>query len=194
MSESDSLVEQVRTGESLELQVLAAQGILPLPIETLIPLQVHLAGADNPMIADYARAALEGVEPKVAIPYLASEAPEAVLRWFARSHSESQLVEAILRRRDVPRDLLVEVAPELDPDLQEVLLLRQDAIVEQPSILDALQTNSKLSIYAGRRIREYREHLLPRAAFATRSARTRAYARSCSISMGRCTASGRCAH
>lgn len=166
MSENQALVDQVRSGDSAELQVLAAQGILPLPAEELIPLQVYLAGSDNPMVADYARAALEGVELKVAIPFLAAEAPEEVLRWFASSHGDPQLVEAILRRRDVPRDLLVEVAGALSPDLQEVLLLRQDAIVEQPAILDSLQANPKLSIYAGRRIQEYREHLLPRAVVA----------------------------
>lgn len=163
MSDAAPLIEQVRSGESFELQVLAAQGILPLPVEDMIPLQVHLAQLEDPMVAGYARAALEAVEPKVAIPFLA-EAPEEVLRWFARAHPEPQLVEAVLRRRDVPRDLLAEVAPRLAPELQEVLLLRQDAIVEYPEILDALQTNPKLSIYAGRRILEYREHLLPRIA------------------------------
>jgi len=48
--------------------------------------------------------------------------------------------------------------------MQEVLLLRQDAIVETPGILDALEENPELSAYSRRRIREYREHLLPRVA------------------------------
>ena len=52
MSENQALVEQVRSGESTELQVLAAQGILPLPAEELIPLQVFLAGSDSvPVVA-----------------------------------------------------------------------------------------------------------------------------------------------
>ena len=48
--------------------------------------------------------------------------------------------------------------------LQEALLLRQDAIVEEPLILDALERNPYLSPFSRRRILEYREHLLPRAA------------------------------
>ena len=42
------------------------------------------------------------------------------------------LLEAIVRRRDVPRHVLIGLARRLAPDLQEVLLLRQDAIVEDP--------------------------------------------------------------
>ncbi len=162
MSESNPLVEQVRAGDSFELQVLAAQGILPLAAEELIPLQVHLAGLPDEVVSGYARAALGAVEPRVAGSFLAHDAPVEVLRWFALQHPDPQLVETVLRRRDVSRELLVEAAPRLSADLQEVLLLRQDAIVEAPAILDALETNAQLSIYARRRIGEYRMHLLPR--------------------------------
>jgi hypothetical protein len=41
------------------------------------------------------------------------------------------------------------------------LILRQDAILEEPAILDALAENPELSLYVERRISEYREHLLP---------------------------------
>jgi len=72
------------------------------------------------------------------------------------------VVEAILRRRDLPIDLLRITAERLSPDLQEVLLLRQDAILEMPEILDSLERNPRLSAFARRRIAEYRQHLLPR--------------------------------
>jgi len=48
------LVEQVRSGTSPELELLAAQGILPLAVEELIPLQVHLAVSTDAQIASYA--------------------------------------------------------------------------------------------------------------------------------------------
>jgi hypothetical protein len=85
-----------------------------------------------------------------------------VLSWFAEESSHPVLIEAILRRRDTPRPLLARLARRLPPDLQEILLLRQDAIVEQPAILEALQENPEVSTYTLRRIAEYREHLLPR--------------------------------
>ncbi|MEL7061769.1 MAG: hypothetical protein AAGN46_17215, partial [Acidobacteriota bacterium] len=54
--------------------------------------------------------------------------------------------------------------------LQEVLVLRQDAILEEPQILVALERNPQLSSYAKRRAWEYREHLLPRDRLAPKKA------------------------
>jgi hypothetical protein len=163
VKEVHPLVEQILGGESYELRVLAAQGILPLSPAELVPLQVQLAEGDDPFLAEAARSSLAGVDPRIALVYLASEAPPDVLRWFAMRHGDPALVAAVLGRRDVPRGLLLEVAPGLSPDLQEALLLRQDAIVEQPAILDALEANPDLTPYSRRRILEYREHLLPKS-------------------------------
>jgi hypothetical protein len=150
----------VLDGESYELRVLAAQGILPLSPEELVPLQVHLAGSDDPFLAEAATSSLAAVDTRIASAYLASEAPPEVLAYFAQKHDDTSLVEAILRRRDVDRQLLVDVAPRLSADLQEMLLLRQDAILEEPEILDALTSNPRLSSFAERRIAEYRAHLV----------------------------------
>ncbi|MEZ5314457.1 MAG: hypothetical protein R2862_12910 [Thermoanaerobaculia bacterium] len=85
-----------------------------------------------------------------------------MLEFFATEVDHPIVLEAILRRRDTPRELLRMLGLRLPPDLQEVLLLRQDAIIEEPRILVALESNPDLSIYSRRRIAEYREHLLPR--------------------------------
>lgn len=159
---TNPLIAQVLSGESFELQVLAAQGILPLSAEELIPLQVHLVRSDNELVADYARSALAQVEAHLASGFLAGEAGTEVLEYFAATSEDPLLLETILRRRDTPREMLADLATRLPADLQEILLLRQDAIVEQPSILAALESNPRLSIYSRRRILEYREHLLPR--------------------------------
>jgi hypothetical protein len=164
VSPPNALVEQVLAGESFELRVLAAQGILPLPPAELVPLQVLLAHSDDPYLAEAARSSLAGIDARVASTYLAGEAPPEVLRYFALEQDDAALVEAVLRRRDLPPALLAEVAPRLSPDLQEVLLLRQDAIVGAPEILAALETNPRLSPFARRRIHEYREHLVSRPA------------------------------
>ncbi|HLF57180.1 MAG TPA: hypothetical protein VI942_10075 [Thermoanaerobaculia bacterium] len=166
MSTTHPLVEEILGGESYELRVLAAQGILPLPPAELIPLQVHLADADDAFLADAARSSLASLDPRIVSVYLAADAPVEVLRYFATRQHDSTLLEPILSRRDVPRELLVELAPKLPADLQELLLLRQDAILERPEILDSLADNPRLSPYSRRRIAEYREHLLPRASRA----------------------------
>jgi hypothetical protein len=157
----DPLVAQVLAGDSNELQILAAQGILPLGPEELIPLQVRLTDSSDPLIAEYARASLAVLDTRFAAAYLGGEAPPAVVAWFAEHNEIGALLEAILRRRDVARELLAAMARRLPSDLQEILLLRQDAIVEHPQILAALEENPRVTSYALRRIQEYREHLLP---------------------------------
>lgn len=162
MASTHPLVEQVRSGRSRELQLLAAQGILPLSAQELIPLQVELTTSDSPEISGYAKSSLEELEPNLAASFVATDASEEVLEYFAENPTHPIVLEALLRRRDVPRHLLTDLAPRLTADLQESLLLRQDAIIEEPEILTALEANPELSVYSRRKIAEYREHLLPR--------------------------------
>ncbi len=157
------LAAQALSGASPELQILAAEGLLPLPPEELVPLQVELTRNANQMVAARSRESLRGLDPKLLVPYIQHDATEPVLAYFAELGQHPQVLEAILRRRDVPRFLLVEMARHLDADLQEILLLRQDAIVEEPGILDALEENPHIAAYAVRRIAEFREHLLRQA-------------------------------
>jgi hypothetical protein len=157
-----SLLDQVRSGGNRQLQVLAASGFLPFAPEDLIPIQVQFARGNDVELASKAAEALRQVDVRVAAPYLERQAGEEVLDFFASQASHPRLLETIVRRRDVPRHILVDLARRLPSDLQEVLVLRQDAIVEEPAILSALEQNPDLSNYVQRRIAEYREHLLPR--------------------------------
>ena len=153
------LVEQVLSGTNRQLTLLAARGMLPLPPSELVDLQVNLAASDDAEVARLAAEALAGIESRVLVPYLA-EAPGEVLRWFADNSRNRDVIEALLRRRDVPHDVLLLLAPQLPADLQESFLLRQDRITAAPELLAALEANPQLSAFAQRRIREYRQHLL----------------------------------
>ena len=156
------LVEEVLKGGNPELQLLAARGVLPLSTEEIIPLQVALAEGEDDEIARHAKIALEATDPRIMGTFLAQHASFDELAFFGRSSRHPVVQEAVLRRRDAPPELLAELAERLTADLQEVLLVRQDAIVEHPAILDALERNERLTPYARRRIAEYREHLVPR--------------------------------
>ncbi len=133
---------------------------MPVPLPELVSLQVFLAGLEEPEISPIARDSLQQMDPQVAAGVI-GDAPTEVIAFLAHNHPHPSVVEKVLQRRDVPRELLVELAPSLDEELQEILLLRQDAIVERPEILDALERNPQLSSFSARRIAEYRQHLLP---------------------------------
>ena len=160
------LVEQALAGSNRELTLLAARGLLPLAPADLIDLQVRLARGADPEVARLAGESLAALEPRVLVPVLALEAGPDVLRWFAGSSGDREVIGTLLRRRDVPQDVMMQLAPRLPADLQEILLLRQDRILATPELLEALESNPQLSAYARRRILEYREHLLPSAAGA----------------------------
>ena len=163
MAESQSsLLDQIRSGANRQLQVLAAGGLLPLPPEEIIPLQVELARSGDPDLVARAKESLKAADPRLASAFLARDADDGVLAYFAAEATHPQVIETLLRRRDMPRFLLVVLARRVPADLQEILILRQDAIVEEPEILDALEQNPQLSSYTQRRIAEYRQHLLPR--------------------------------
>jgi hypothetical protein len=165
-----SLVQEVLSGGNRQLLELAANGFLPLPPEQLLPLQVRLARGPDPEIRERATASLRVMDPRLVSAFLAQEAGPAELTFFAAEVNHPLILETILRRRDVPRQLLVDLARRLPGDLQELLLLRQDAIVEEPAILNALEENRQLTPYTQRRINEYREHLLPQRSPAVRAA------------------------
>lgn len=160
---ANPLVAKALEGDNRQLTLLGAQGMLPLPVEELIPLQIELATSDDDEIADVARQALAQTESRVITDFVSRHANEAQLSFFAARSSDNEVLEAIIRRRDVPGDLLASVASRLSADLQESLLLRQDLIVDHPEILDALEDNENLSSYAKRRVAEYRRHLLGEA-------------------------------
>jgi hypothetical protein len=167
---ANPLVQEILSGGNRELLVLAANGFLPLPPDQLVPLQVTLANNGDPEIRQRAADSLRSLDPRLSAPFLAQAAGPAELAFFAAEVSHPLILETILRRRDVPRHLLVDLARRLPGDLQELLLLRQDAIVEEPAILLALEENRQLTPYTQRRIREYREHLLPQKSPAVRAA------------------------
>ncbi len=162
MSDRQDLLEEILSGGNRQLQELAAAGLVPLAPEQLIPLQVALASGADPVIAEKARQSLRTIDNRLASGFLEQQATERELAWFGLNAEQPDVVETVIRRADVPRHVLEQMAPRLWPELQEILLLRQDAILDAPSILDALERNQELTSYAKRRIWEYREHLLPR--------------------------------
>ena len=159
---ADDFATQVLESHNVDLRRMVASGLAPIPLPELLALQVQLTEAKEPEIADEARRSLAELKPKIIASVVRDGAGVEVLRYFSAHNDHPVVIEAILGLREVPRSLLAAMAPMLDPAAQELLLHRQDAIVEEPAILDALASNVALSSYSRRRIAEYREHLLPR--------------------------------
>ena len=162
MTQQASLLDQILSGTNRNLQVLAAQGLVPLPPEDLLPIQVALTNSPDGEVAQQAQTTLKGIDTQMVVSFLREQAGELELEFFSRPGQPSMLIETVIRRTDTPRHVLAQMAPTLPPDLQEILVHRQDAILELPEILVELEKNPQASNYTKRRIWEYREHLLPK--------------------------------
>jgi hypothetical protein len=154
------LVARVVAGDNKFLMELAADGVLPLSPEYLIPLQVHLAHADDAEIAKRASERLGSYEVEFLVDFLETGATVDVVTYLACNSPQPTVVESALRRRDLPAGTLVEVAETADESIQEIVLLRQDLIVEQPGILGALERNPQITTFTRRRIAEIRRDVL----------------------------------
>lgn len=162
MSVANPLLDQILSGENRGLQLLAAQGMVPLPPEELLPLQIGLTGSPDPAISGAATSSLRETEPDRLASFVRESAGPAELSWLGAQLDHPIVLEAVASRRDVPREVLVLLAERVPPKLQETIVHRQDAILDEPRILVALEANPGLVPYVKRRIWEYREHLLPR--------------------------------
>ncbi len=160
---ADPIEERILGGDR-KLSLLAAQGLAPLPPDRLIALQVRLAGSEDSEVAEAARSALEDVDPRLAASALAGDLDVSTLAWFAANSEHPLVLETIARHRDVSIEVLHELAGRASGEIQDVLILRQDVIVEHPELLDALDGNPRLEDRIRRRVAELREHLVRVAA------------------------------
>ena len=155
-----SLLDQVRDGGNRQLQLLAADGLLPVERGDLLRLQVWLACSEDVEIAQRATASLERMDAAVLGAAAAELDPES-LDALVETVAHPLVLEAALVRRDVAPATLQRLAAWIPPELQEILLIRQEDLRRNPEILDALESNPYLSAYTSRVLREYREYLLP---------------------------------
>jgi len=154
------LVARVIAGDNKLLVQLAADGVLPLPPEHLIPLQVHLATTADGDVGTSARSRLDNYEVHFLVDFIETSAAIEVVTYLAEHSPQPSVVEAALRRRDLPTATLIEVAATADEGIQEIILLRQDLIVEEPKVLEALERNPQVTSFTRRRIAEIRRDVL----------------------------------
>jgi hypothetical protein len=159
-SPASSVFEQILAGDNREARKLVAQGLFPLPPQELVPIQLALTLQEDRELADMARESLQNLDPKIAADVVASSDDPQLMSFFAEGLDHPIVVESILRNRKVTAEILGTMASRLSPEAQEILLLRQDVIVDAPAVLDRLEENPELSNFSRRRIDELREHLI----------------------------------
>jgi hypothetical protein len=155
---ADSLIASVLEDANPRRRRLAAEGALPLSPDRLLPLQLALTEDEDTETAEAARRSLEAVSAPVVRGLLAADVEPEVLGQLVQWVEAPACLAEIIRDPRVPAEAILERAPRLPAEAQETLILRQDLILEEPAILDALELNPQLDSVVRRRIGEFREY------------------------------------
>jgi hypothetical protein len=161
-----TIIERIESGAYPReiLQTIAA-GFLPLPQEDLVPVLSYLAVGSDSDIAAAARMSLADMPSRVVIAVAGDDAaPPLHLKYLAHATDDAAVLEALIRNRALPDDVVVQLAGIADPSLQEVIVINQARILRAPEILDALLSNPILTPEARRRAIETREEFFEKQA------------------------------
>ena len=162
----DVIIQRLEFGEyPREVVETMARGFLPLPQDDLISVLAYLTRSMDGEIAAAARASLADV-PSRNLHAFASN-PKAAPEHLSLLIGASQdpfILEALIRNRALPDDLVVELAAVADAGVQEIIVINQLRILRSPEILDALLRNPRLSAETRRRALETREEFFEKKA------------------------------
>ena len=163
---ASTIIERIESGAyPRELLQTIAAGFLPLPQEDLVAVLAFLAVGNDAEIARAARVSLEEMPSRVLAGFASNDAaPPLHLKFLAHATDDPAVLEALIRNRSLPDEVVVQLANVADPVLQEVIVINQARILRAPLILDALLSNPILSPEARRRAIETREEFFEKQA------------------------------
>ena len=161
-----TIIERIESGAyPREILETIAAGFLPLPQEDLVPVLSYLAVGGDGGIAAAARTSLADMPSRVVIAVAGDDAaPPLHLKYLAHATEDPAVLEALIRNRALPDEVVVQLAGIADPSLQEVIVINQARILRAPEILEALLSNPILTPEARRRAIETREEFFEKQA------------------------------
>jgi hypothetical protein len=163
MSATSLLVEQIRSGTAARnLKEFAAQGMLPLPPEELIPVQVFLSKDEDEQIAAAALKSLAGVSDDLWIKIVEKKDPDSEIVAFCLQHKPSNfaLKEKILLNQSVSDDVITQIAGTDSGSMLDIIINNQVRLLRSPAILTALEKNPNLTRDQSRRIEEFKTEFI----------------------------------
>jgi len=159
MNPTETLIEQIRSGNAPpNIREFAAQGLLPIPQDDLIPLQILLSHDSQVSIASAAKQSLNQVSEGTWIRLVERKEPSRdVLYYCMEQPAFSAIIkEKMLLNFSVPDDFVRVVAQQETGQLLDLIINNQVRLLRSPGILEALQDNPTLSIDQRRRIEEFK--------------------------------------
>jgi hypothetical protein len=157
MDPASSLIEQLRSGSApRNIKEFAAQGMLPLSVEDLIPLQVQLSNDSDEGIASLAKASLQKVAQETWMRLVDRKDPDHALIEYCVRSTTHIVKERILLNNTVPDVIVRSMAASESGPLLDIILNNQVRLLRDQQILLNLETNPYLNYDQKRRIEEFK--------------------------------------
>jgi hypothetical protein len=157
MDPASSLIEQLRSGSApRNIKEFAAQGMLPIAVEDLIPLQVHLSNDPDESIAALAKTSLQKVTQETWFRLVEKKDPDHALIEYCVRSTTHPVKEKILLNNTVRDEIVRSMASTESGPLLDIILNNQVRLLRDQQILLSLEMNPALTYDQKRRIEEFK--------------------------------------
>ena len=161
-STADQLFTGILEGKvPRQVRLFAAQGLLPVPREDLLRLQVILTSDPDEELAAAASESLGTEETSTLVEWLGQEdLPPMILDLMTRVRNEPEIWSAVAVHENVSDETLRVLARHGAPLLQDIIITNQVRLLDCLEILEDLRANPRVDQVILRRIREFEEEFI----------------------------------
>ncbi len=159
MNPTSVLIDQIRSGSAPEnIRLFAAQGLLPIPQDDLIPLQILLRKETEEEVASAAKASLGRVAEETWIRLVDKKDPSRdVLYYCMEQPSLPPIIrERILLNHSVPDEIIRQMASQESGSNLDLIINNQVRLLRSNGILQTLEQNPYTTVDQKRRIEEFK--------------------------------------
>jgi hypothetical protein len=158
-AESLDLLSLLRSGEAPpEIRRFAARGLLPVDADGQLQALLAVLDDPDPDTAETARATFGATAPDELSRFLDDADPSGIeLDTIARHTQDGQVLERVIRNKNVDDQTLLRLARTVTGTPQDALVVNQVRLLRLPALIDALFENPELMPESRRRLNEIRE-------------------------------------
>jgi hypothetical protein len=162
---TDDLIAGILEGKvPRQVRLFAAQGLLPIPQEDLLRLQVMLSSDPDEELAEVAKGSVHEVDGETIIDWVKTYRLEPmVLDLLIRVREEDEIWAEVAKNAQVSDETLRVLAKNGGSVVQDIVITNQVRIFGCLEILEDLRNNSRVSESVLRRIHEFETEFIEKA-------------------------------
>jgi len=162
---TEDLIKGILEGQvPRQVRRFAAQGLLPIPQEDLLRLQVLLSSDPDDELASLGKASVRELDPAAVVEWVSGyDLEPMVLDLLIRVREEEEIWVAVARHVGVSDETLRVLAKNGSAMVQDIVMTNQVRIFSCLEILEDLQNNSRVTENTLRRVHEFETEFIEKA-------------------------------